>query len=121
MSAFKRSAIPAGILTILFFALITFRLRLHPLIAYLVAINLSTFILYGVDKLCAVRRWQRIPELLLHLLAFAGGSPGALVGQQSFSHKISKPKFLAFYWLIVFVQALLLYVVLYTDLLKTLF
>lgn len=121
MIAFKRFALPAAVLTAVLFALFVFRLKLHPLAAYLAAINLTAFLLYGVDKLCAVRHWQRIPELLLHFIAFAGGSPGALLGQQVYNHKISKLKFILFYWLIVILQMLLLYAVLYTDLLKMIF
>lgn len=121
MSTFQRFVIPSAILLGGFFALFVLRLKFHPLAAYLAAINLTTFLLYGVDKLCAVRYWQRMPELLLHLLAFAGGSPGALLGQQVYNHKISKLKFLVFYWLIVIFQMLLLYAVLYTDFLKMIF
>jgi len=121
MITFKHFAIPSAVFIGGFFLLFVFRLKLHPLVAYLIAINLSTFLLYGVDKLCAVRGWQRAPELLLHFLAFAGGSPGALLGQQVYNHKISKLKFILFYWLIVILQMLLLYAVLYTDLLKMIF
>ena len=121
MIAFKRFAIPSAVLIAGLSVFFVFRLRFHPLLAYLAAINLSTFLLYGIDKLCAVRRWQRVPELLLHILAIAGGSPGALLGQQVYNHKISKLKFILLYWFIVIVQLLLLYAVLYTDLLKTIF
>lgn len=121
MIAFKRFAILSAILIVGLFMLFAFRLKIHPLAAYLAAINLSTFVLYGLDKLCAVQRWQRVPELLLHFLAIAGGSPGALLGQQVYNHKISKLKFILLYWFIVIIQLLLLYAVLYTDLLKTIF
>ena len=121
MSAFQRYAFIALLLLggfVLFFA---FRLKLHLLIAYLAAINLSSFLLYGLDKFYAIRGWQRIPESLLHLLALLGGSPGALLGQQIYNHKVSKIRFLLLCWLIVIIQLLLLYAVFYTDLLKTIF
>lgn len=106
---------------VIMFAVISVRLRLHPFVSYLIVVNLTTFFYYGFDKLCAVRRCQRVPELLLHLMAFSGGSPGALFGQRLFSHKISKTKFLLLYWLIVLIQSLLLYLLFYTDLLKSIF
>jgi uncharacterized membrane protein YsdA (DUF1294 family) len=121
MSAFKRFAILSSVLFGVLFMLFVFRLKLHPLAAYLAAVNLGTFLLYGIDKLCAVRYWQRVPELLLHFLALAGGSPGALFGQQVYNHKHAKLKFILLYWLIVILQLLLLYAVFYTDLLKTIF
>ncbi len=121
MSAYKRFAIPTLLLSAALLFLLMFKLRLHPLVSYLIAVNVGTFLLYGLDKLCAIRHWQRAPELLLHTLAIAGGSPGALFGQQLFDHKISKVKFLLLYWLIVVIQLFLLYLIFYTELLKSIF
>ncbi len=98
-----------------------FRFRIPLLIAYLIAINISSFTLYGIDKLSAIYKWQRVPEKLLHLLALTGGSPMALLAQYFFNHKTSKKQFLVTYWVIVVVQLALIYAVFYTDLLKHLF
>ena len=53
----------------------------------LAAVNLFTFILYGVDKLKAKRGAWRIPEATLLLAAALGGSLGALLGMELFRHK----------------------------------
>ena len=43
----------------------------------------------------------RIPERTLHLLAFLGGWPGALLGQRFFRHKTKKLSFLIAFWAVV--------------------
>ena len=56
---------------------------------YLLAINIVTFFLYGIDKQKARKKRWRIPEAtLLSMAAF-----GACVGMQIFRHKTQKPKF----------------------------
>ena len=47
------------------------------IIYLLLAINVITFILYGIDKLKAKKGKWRIPEATLLLLAVMGGSIGA--------------------------------------------
>ncbi len=74
------------------------------LVAGLVAVNITTFALYGYDKLAARRRWWRVPEALLHGWALLGGSPAALIGQQVFRHKTIKQRFRVVFWLVVAVQ-----------------
>lgn len=51
------------------------------------------FALYGLDKRAAQRGTWRTPERTLQLLAFAGGWPGALLGQSVFRHKHRKAAF----------------------------
>ncbi len=60
---------------------------------YLAAINLVTFIVYGVDKRKAIRQQWRISEKTLILLAVFGGSIGAAAGMICFHHKTKKMKF----------------------------
>ena len=55
--------------------------------------NVITFFVYGLDKLKAVQRWWRIPEVALLGLAAAGGSIGAYLGMLVFRHKTRKPLF----------------------------
>ena len=43
---------------------------------------------------------RRVDEGTLHFLAFAGGWPGALIGQELFRHKTSKPAFRRLTWAI---------------------
>lgn len=76
--------------------------------AYLAAINLVTFGFYGLDKLQSRRpSAPRVPERTLHAIAFAGGSPGALVGQQVFRHKTMKKSFRRTFWALALLQAAL--------------
>lgn len=51
------------------------------------------FALYGHDKRAARLGNRRTPERTLQLLAFAGGWPGALLGQSVFRHKHRKSAF----------------------------
>ena len=64
-------------------------------------LSLVTFLVYAIDKSAARQRRWRIPENLLHLLALAGGWPGALAAQQVLRHKCSKRPFLLVFWLTV--------------------
>ncbi len=98
--------------------LVRLRLHLHWLYAWLIAVNLVTFVLFGADKLAAIVKIRRVRETTLHLFALLGGSPAALAAQSVFHHKVSKRKFVLAYWGIVLLQAALVYVVMYTDLLK---
>lgn len=60
---------------------------------YLLAINVLTFLTYGVDKLKARKSWWRISEKTLLLLAILGGSIGAWVGMRLWRHKTLHKKF----------------------------
>ena len=60
---------------------------------YLAAINVITFIVYGIDKLKAKKGKWRIPESTLLLLAIVGGSIGAWCGMKVWHHKTMHKKF----------------------------
>ena len=66
---------------------------MKTIILYLIAINVVTFLVYGLDKWKAKRDAWRISESTLLLLAAAGGSVGALLGMQIFRHKTKHVKF----------------------------
>ena len=63
------------------------------LLYYLLAINLLTFVLYGIDKVKAKHKRWRIPEVVLLWLTVLGGSPAALVAMHLFHHKTLHKKF----------------------------
>ncbi len=54
---------------------------------YLVIVNLTGFILMGVDKKRAIRGAWRISEASLFITALIGGSLGCILGMQHFRHK----------------------------------
>ena len=67
---------------------------MNDLLLYvLLALNLLTFIVYGIDKWKAVKGKWRIPEATLLILAVIGGSIGALLGMQIWHHKTRHLKF----------------------------
>lgn len=63
-----------------------------------------TFAMYGWDKRQARHDQRRTPEATLQGLAWAGGWPGALVGQRVFRHKTRKFGFNVILWLAVAVH-----------------
>ena len=67
---------------------------LHSCLAYyLLAINVVTFIVYGIDKYKAKKAKWRISEATLLLLAVLGGSIGAWMGMKVWHHKTMHKKF----------------------------
>lgn len=80
------------------------RLILH----YLLAINLLTFVVYGIDKWKAQHGRWRIPEATLLALAVIGGSIGAWLGMKTFHHKTLHKKFALGVPLIIVLQVALL-------------
>ena len=79
---------------------------------YLIAINILTFLIFGIDKRKARKGKWRIPEATLIGLAVAGGSIGALLGMYLFRHKTQKRKFNLGIPAILLLQAALTYFVL---------
>lgn len=66
-----------------------------------VAMSIVTFIVYTIDKSAAqFGRW-RTREATLHVLALAGGWPGALAAQQVLRHKSRKRPFRVVFWMTV--------------------
>ena len=60
---------------------------------YLIAINIATFFVYGIDKWKSRRSKWRIPESTLLTLAVLGGSVGAFIGMRTWHHKTMHNKF----------------------------
>lgn len=72
---------------------------LLPLLAGLyLALSLFTFASHGRDKWAAQRGGRRTPEARLHLLALAGGWPGAWLARRVWRHKTRKQPFVRLFW-----------------------
>lgn len=78
------------------------------LVAYYAGMSMLLFVLYGMDKRAAVAGRRRVREDTLHLVAFAGGWPGALLAREFFRHKTMKQPFVAVLWITVVVNIALL-------------
>ena len=62
-------------------------------ICYILAINIATFFLYGIDKYKAKKGKWRISEATLLTMAAIGGSIGAWAGMRLWHHKTMHKKF----------------------------
>ena len=60
---------------------------------YLLAINIVSLSLYGIDKYKAKKNKWRISEATLLMMAVIGGSIGAWVGMRLWHHKTMHKKF----------------------------
>lgn len=60
---------------------------------YILIWNLIVFLIYGIDKIKAIRGSFRISESVLITCAFAMGGFGAIFGMYVFRHKTRKLKF----------------------------
>lgn len=69
--------------------------------AYLV-LSVVTFVTYQIDKSAAESDSWRVAEANLHMLALAGGWPGATLAQQLLRHKSKKAEFRAVHWVMTF-------------------
>ncbi len=63
--------------------------------------SLVSFAAYGFDKRRAAAGGRRVPERTLHLLALAGGWPGAILARRRYRHKTRKVPFLIASWAVV--------------------
>jgi len=100
-------AIPA-----LFFVLLIVLVMLGQVTIWIPAVyaimSVVLFAAYGADKAAAQRGESRTSEKALHLMAAAGGWPGALVAQRVFRHKTMKRSFRRVFWLTVTANCLAL-------------
>lgn len=66
---------------------------MNTILYYLLAVNITSFILYGIDKYKAKNGRWRISEATLQLMAVIGGSIGAWAGMRLWHHKTMHKKF----------------------------
>ena len=66
---------------------------MEEIICYLLAVNIVTFLLYGIDKYKAKKNQWRISEATLLTMAAIGGSIGAWAGMRLWHHKTMHKKF----------------------------
>jgi len=63
----------------------------HPFLIWILSVSVITFLMYGYDKAQAQNNGSRVPEIVLHGLALAGGFLGGWLGRAVFHHKTRKP------------------------------
>ena len=62
-------------------------------VCYIIATNILTFIIFGIDKMYARKKAWRISEATLFLLVIVGGSIGGWLGMNVWRHKTKHAKF----------------------------
>lgn len=62
-------------------------------LVYIFLINITAFMLMGIDKRKAKKREWRIKENTLFFIALIGGSIGSIMGMQYYHHKTKHRKF----------------------------
>ncbi|HNS51043.1 MAG TPA: DUF1294 domain-containing protein [Anaerolineae bacterium] len=72
--------------------LVNNRMAWHSYWVWLLAVGAGTFVVYAADKLAAVSRRRRAPELMLNILAGLGGFAGAWAGIVLLRHKSNSRK-----------------------------
>jgi uncharacterized membrane protein YsdA (DUF1294 family) len=101
---YKTCSLFANTLFVLICLTLWHYIGIHPLWIYVITMSLITFGFYGYDKVQAIYNRQRIPEIVLYLMALMGGTLGAFLGQVLFYHKTKKWKFQLVLIMIVVVQ-----------------
>lgn len=75
----------------------------------LICWNVIVFIIYGFDKLMAIKNKRRISEKKLLIIAFLMGGAGAFFGMRFFRHKTRHRNFKIFVPIATFLNGLLLF------------
>jgi uncharacterized membrane protein YsdA (DUF1294 family) len=77
----------AGVALVALFLVLWFSTDWAWYFSWPIAATVVAFVFYAIDKGLAKANTKRVPEVVLHLLALAGGFLGALVGMLAFRHK----------------------------------
>lgn len=81
---------------------------LDPLLSWVLALSLVTFLTFGYDKAISGTKRTRVPESVLLALVFLGGTLGGVAGMVVFRHKTAKGSFQFKLLLVVAVQVALI-------------
>ena len=65
---------------------------MNIILGYFLAVNITSFLLYGIDKFKARKNLWRISEATLLTMAAIGGSIGAWAGMRLWHHKTMHKK-----------------------------
>ncbi|MCL1123806.1 DUF1294 domain-containing protein [Shewanella surugensis] len=74
-----------------------------------------TFCAFAIDKSAAKKSQWRTKERTLHLLSLLCGWPGALIAQKLLRHKTQKQPFKKWLYLVIIINILIMYTVLFTP------
>ena len=89
---------------------------MNIILGYFLAVNITSFLLYGIDKYKAKKGRWRISEATLLLMAVIGGSIGAWVGMRIWHHKTMHKMFkYGIPVIIIFQVALAVYLLINID------
>jgi uncharacterized membrane protein YsdA (DUF1294 family) len=92
------------------------RIGLDLVAAWLVAVNLTAFLIFGADKTLVDGRRPRVPKVVLLGTIILFGSLGAWFGMLVLQHKLAAEYFRQKFWLLVILQILV--VLLYYFIIK---
>jgi uncharacterized membrane protein YsdA (DUF1294 family) len=82
-----------GLMALSTTAVLVFATPLELWVCWAIGVNTTVLIAFSFDKSAAIRNQWRIPEVVLHTLAAAGGSPMAWIARALFNHKTTKEGF----------------------------
>ena len=77
-------------------------------LVYIIVINITGFLVMGIDKQKAIKNKWRIKEKTLFTLAIIGGSVGSILGMFCFRHKTKHYSFVIGMPLILTLQIILI-------------
>ena len=83
----RRAVVAALVIGVIVAVGLVVAISVPVLVAYVLGLGLSTFLIYGYDKLRAVRGGVRVPESALLTLAVIGGAAGGWAGMLVWRHK----------------------------------
>lgn len=95
------------IVAILLIGIISFLIPYYFAINYwlslFISINSTAFLLFGFDKLQAIAKNGRVPEIIFYILFSASGFIGGALGMFIFRHKINK----TWFWIVMLLSTLI--------------